>query len=114
MEDCVFCKIVKGEIPSNKVYENENVLAFDDIKPAAPIHVIVIPKKHISTFMDVGKDQMEDFIAVTEAIQQVARIKNIDQKGFKTVINCNEEGGQVVFHLHMHVLGGKKLRGGLA
>jgi histidine triad (HIT) family protein len=109
MEDCLFCKIVKGEIPSSKVYEDERVLAFDDISPAAPVHVIVIPKEHIPTYMDVRAGQMEHITAMTTAVQSIARIKGIDESGFRTVVNCNKDGGQIIFHLHMHVLGGKKL-----
>ena len=111
MEDCLFCKIVKGEIPCSKVYEDDIILAFDDINPVAPVHVIVIPKVHISTLMDVGADQMEVIVAMMAAAQSVARIKGIDERGFKTIINCNKEGGQIIFHLHMHILGGKMLEG---
>jgi histidine triad (HIT) family protein len=111
MEDCIFCKIVNGTIPSSKVYEDAEVLAFDDIHPMAPVHVIVIPKKHIPTLLDVTAENMN---AMVKAAREAARIKGIDKRGFRMVINCNEEGGQVIFHLHMHVLGGKKLKDGLA
>jgi histidine triad (HIT) family protein len=114
MEDCIFCKIAAGTIPSRKVYENETVLAFEDIHPMAPVHVIIIPKKHVATLMDVGPNEMTDLQAMMTAAQEVARLKKIDQKGFRLVINCNREGGQVVFHLHMHLLGGLKLKDGLA
>jgi len=113
MDDCIFCKIVRGELPSNIVYEDERVLAFDDIHPMAPVHVIIIPKKHIATLLDVGSGETADLCAMMVAAQEIARLKKVDQKGFRTVINCNEEGGQVVFHLHMHLLGGRKLRDGL-
>lgn len=114
MEDCIFCKIVNGTIPSGKVYEDAEVVAFDDIHPMAPVHVIVIPKKHIPTLLDVTAENMNAVNAMVAAAREVARIKGIDKRGFRTVINCNEEGGQVIFHLHMHVLGGKKLKDGLA
>lgn len=114
MEDCIFCKIVNGTIPSSKVYEDAEVVAFDDIHPMAPIHVIVIPKKHIPTLLDVTAENMNAVNAMVAATREVAWIKGIDKRGFRTVINCNEEGGQVIFHLHMHVLGGKKLKDGLA
>ncbi len=110
MSDCVFCKIVRGEIPCNKVYEDEKVLAFDDIHPMAPVHVVIIPKNHIATLMDVdtGRDNIiNDLIA---AAQKVAKIKKIDVSGFRIAINCNAEGGQLVFHLHVHILGGRKLQ----
>ncbi|SEL93163.1 histidine triad (HIT) family protein [Syntrophus gentianae] len=109
-EDCLFCKIVQGEIPCTKVYEDESVLAFEDIHPLAPVHVIVIPKGHISTFMEVSSDSMADLMKMMAAAQKIAKLKSIDEKGFRIVINCNEEGGQVIFHLHMHVLGGRRLR----
>ena len=109
MDSCIFCKIISGEIPCNKVYEDEKVLAFDDIHPMAPVHVIIIPKDHIPTLMDVELGNMEVLTSLYAAAQIIAEIKDVDQKGFRTVINCNEEGGQVIFHLHMHLLGGKKL-----
>jgi histidine triad (HIT) family protein len=114
MEECIFCKIVAGEIPCRKVYEDEKVLAFEDIHPMAPIHIVIIPKKHISTLMDVGRDDTADLQAMMAAAQEVARLRNVDQKGFRVVINCNKEGGQVVFHLHMHLMAGLQLRNGLA
>jgi histidine triad (HIT) family protein len=109
MSDCIFCKIIKGDIPCSKVYEDDNVLAFDDIQPMAPVHVIIIPKKHISTLMDIDSKNIDIINNLIAAAQKVAPIKGIDGRGFRTVINCNTEGGQVVFHLHMHLLGGRKL-----
>jgi len=106
MENCIFCKIVQGEIPANIVYESEDVLAFDDINPAAPVHVVAVPKTHVATLMDVPEGMMDSLIA---AVQEIAKIKGIDTKGFRTVVNCNEDGGQVIFHLHVHILGGRKL-----
>jgi histidine triad (HIT) family protein len=114
MEDCIFCKIAKGEIPSSKVYEDEVVLAFEDINPVAPVHVVVIPKQHIPTFMDVTPENMDSMQAMVVAAQEVARLKGVDKKGFRIVLNCNKDGGQVVFHLHLHVLGGRKLPEGMA
>lgn len=109
MKDCIFCKIVRGEIPCRKVYENDQVLAFDDIHPMAPHHVVVVPRKHVPTVMDLAGEDLSIASALTVAAQEVARIKGMDGKGFRMVINCNADGGQVVFHLHMHVLGGRKL-----
>jgi len=114
MEGCIFCKIIEGGIPCSKVYEDDHVLAFDDIHRMAPVHVIVIPKQHISTLLDVDTDMAHIMNLLTKAVQEVARIKGIAKKGFRVVINCNEEGGQVIFHLHIHVLGGKKLKDELA
>ncbi len=110
MSDCLFCKIVKGEIPCTKVYEDDNVLAFDDIHPMAPVHVIVIPKRHLSTLLDIDVQNISLAGNFISAAQKIAQIKGIAEKGFRTVINCNDEGGQVVFHLHMHLLGGRKLQ----
>ncbi|MEA1970262.1 MAG: histidine triad nucleotide-binding protein [Thermodesulfobacteriota bacterium] len=106
MEDCIFCKIVRGEIPANIVYESENVLAFDDVNPMAPVHVVAVPKIHVATLMDVSGGMMDSMIS---AVQEIAKIKGVDKKGFRTVVNCNEDSGQVIFHLHVHILGGRKL-----
>ena len=111
MEDCIFCKIAAGTIPSAKVYENGRALAFEDIHPMAPIHVIIIPKRHVATFMDVDAREWWISRPMMAAAQEVARMKKVDQPGFRVVINCNKEGGQVVFHLHMHLLGGLKTQG---
>ncbi len=110
MEDCLFCKIIGGSIPCTKVYEDEWTLAFDDIHPAAPVHVVIVPKEHVPTLLDIRDAKTSLLPPLVHAIQEVARIKGIDQRGFKTVINCNQEGGQVIFHLHVHVLGGGKVR----
>jgi histidine triad (HIT) family protein len=109
-EDCIFCKIVNGDIPSRKVYEDDKVLAFDDINPMAPVHVIIIPKQHIPTLLDIDPDQADIMGDILSAVREVSAIKGVDKKGFRTVINCNEEGGQVIFHLHMHLLGGTRLK----
>jgi histidine triad (HIT) family protein len=113
MKDCIFCKIVRGEIPCSKVYEDDDVLAFDDIQPMAPVHVIVIPKEHIRTFMNVTSDKLKVMDAMVQAAQSVARIKGIGESGFRVVFNCNKDGRQLIFHLHMHVLGGRQLEDGL-
>jgi histidine triad (HIT) family protein len=110
MADCIFCKIVQGDIPCSKVYEDDQVLAFNDISPMAPVHVIIIPKKHIATLMDLDAQNDDVTGDLMSTAQKVARIKNISDRGFRTVINCNAEGGQVVFHLHMHLIGGRKLQ----
>jgi len=110
MEDCIFCKIVRGEIPAGIVYESDSVLAFDDINPMAPVHVVAVPKTHVATLMDVSEGMMEGMVS---AIRQIAQIKGIDKTGFRTVINCNEDGGQIIFHVHVHILGGRKLSDGM-
>ncbi len=106
MKDCIFCKIAMGEIPANIVYESEDILAFDDVNPVAPVHVVAVPRAHVATLMDVSDGVMDGMIS---AVQEIARIKGIDKTGFRTVVNCNEDGGQVVFHLHVHIIGGRKL-----
>jgi histidine triad (HIT) family protein len=113
MDDCIFCKIVAGSIPCRKVYEDKDVIAFDDIHPMAPVHVVIIPKEHIATILDVSADKMALVDAMVSAAREVASKKGIDKSGFRMVINCNKEGGQVIFHLHMHILGGKALQDGL-
>ncbi len=107
MEDCVFCKIIKGEIPSEKVYEDEDILAFKDINPAAPIHVLIIPKKHIATLMEVTKEDSGLMAKILEAVQKVAKIMGIEEKGFRLIANCGPDSGQEVMHIHFHLLAGK-------
>ncbi|HZG77098.1 MAG TPA: histidine triad nucleotide-binding protein [Paenibacillus sp.] len=109
MADCIFCKIVEGSIPSKKVLETDTVLAFHDIQPAAPVHVLLIPKKHIPTMNDVTADDASVLGDIALAAQQVAETLGIKERGYRLINNCNEEGGQVVYHLHVHLLGGEKL-----
>ncbi len=107
MEDCVFCKIIKGEIPSEKVYEDEDILAFKDINPAAPIHVLIIPKKHIATLMEVTQEDSKLMAKILRAVQEVAKIMGIEEKGFRLIANCGPDSGQEVMHIHFHLLAGK-------
>lgn len=109
MEDCLFCKIVKKEIPSDIIYEDDDVLAFKDIHPVAPIHVLVIPKRHISMVTELTEEDGELLGKIYSAINYVAEKEGIKEKGFRIIINCGEDGGQAIGHLHFHVLGGKKL-----
>lgn len=106
-ENCVFCKIVKGEIPSTKVYEDDKVLAFKDIEPIAPIHILVIPKVHIKSLMELEEDEL--LVHIHKVIKQIAKEQGIDGKGFRVLTNVGEDGGQAVKHLHFHILGGTKL-----
>ena len=110
MKDCIFCKIVSGEIPSGKVYENTNVLAFNDIAPVAPVHVVVIPKKHYTSLMDIPANESDILRDLFMSVQHVAELKGIAKKGFRTVINTGKEGGQIINHLHIHVFGGRNLK----
>jgi len=107
---CLFCDIIEGKIPSTKVYENDKVLCFNDINPAAPVHVLVIPKKHYDDIRDIANaaDGAEYLSAVSKAIDEVAKIKGLDS-GFRVINNCGEDGGQTVKHVHFHVVGGVKL-----
>jgi histidine triad (HIT) family protein len=108
MEDnCIFCKIIKGEIPSTKVYEDENTLAFKDIEPIAPVHILVVPKKHINSLMEL--EDVETTSAILKSIKAVAKQEKLDEKGFRVITNIGEDAGQAVKHLHFHILGGKKL-----
>lgn len=107
MSDCLFCKMVSGEIQPDVVYEDEHVLAFRDMHPQAPVHVLVIPKAHISTLNDLDERHAEVMGRMFLAAKQVAKQEGIDESGFRTVMNCNGDGGQTVFHIHLHVLGGR-------
>ncbi|MCD6280230.1 MAG: histidine triad nucleotide-binding protein [Deltaproteobacteria bacterium] len=107
MEDCIFCKIIAGDIPSDKVYEDDDVYAFDDIEPQAPVHSLVVPKRHVAALNDL--DDVSLWNALLRGIKEVARLKGMVDSGYRVVINCGEHGGQVVKHLHVHVLGGKRL-----
>ena len=107
--DCIFCKIVEGSIPSKKVLETDTVLAFHDIQPAAPVHVLIIPKKHIATMNDVTPEDAGLIGDIALAAQQVAEQMGIKERGYRLINNCNAEGGQVVYHLHFHLLGGRRL-----
>jgi histidine triad (HIT) family protein len=109
MEDCLFCKIADGQIPSTKVHETKNILAFEDINPQAPVHVLVIPKKHVTNINDLDKKDMEIVPEIMEAIKQVASNKELADSGYRVIVNNGSGAGQEVFHLHFHVLGGKPL-----
>lgn len=108
MQDCIFCKIISGEIPSSKVYEDEYVYAFNDINPMAPVHILVIPKKHVANVMDINSENSDMIAHIFEAIAIIAKQQKLE-KGFRVVSNCNEYAGQTVFHLHFHILGGRRL-----
>ena len=109
MNDCIFCKIINKEIPSNIVFENESVIAFEDLNPVAPVHILVVPKKHMTDIMDVNNDDMHYLMEVYKAIQNIVKEKEIEESGFRIVNNCGENGGQTVGHIHFHIIGGKKL-----
>lgn len=107
--DCLFCKIVAGQIPSSKIYEDEHVLAFHDIHPQAPVHALVIPKKHLASVNELSSEDSAMLGHAFAAIQQVAQKTGIAESGFRVITNTGKDSGQVVFHLHFHVLGGRNL-----
>ncbi len=107
--DCIFCKIINQEIPAKIVLENEYVLAFEDINPIAPVHVLVVPKKHIESLIALGAEDNQYILEIHKAIKEIAKMKEIDTKGFRVITNIGEDGGQTVKHLHYHVIGGEKL-----
>lgn len=108
MENCLFCKIVKGEVPSTKIYEDESIYAFKDINPVAPVHILVIPKKHIESLNDI-KEEDKDLIGnIFLKIKEIAKAQGIAESGYRVITNCGKDAGQTVMHLHFHILGGKK------
>jgi len=109
--DCLFCKIASGQIPSEKVYESENVLAFKDISPVAPEHILIIPKKHISNIEDITGDDSIDVAELFFAAKEISRERTLNEKGYRLIINNGKAAGQEVFHLHIHIIGGKDYLG---
>ena len=109
MEDCVFCKIIKGEIPSKKVYEDDEILAFYDINPIAKVHVLVIPKVHIESLLELKEEHKDLLFNIFEKINKVAEMVGVDKTGFRVISNVGIDAGQAVKHLHFHILGGETL-----
>ena len=110
MESCLFCRIAKRELPAKIVYEDDESVAFEDINPKAPLHILIIPRRHLSTLLEAsqGDDRLLGHLLLVA--NDIARREGIADRGFRLVLNCNSEGGQVVFHLHLHLLGGRPLR----
>ena len=107
--DCLFCKIINKEIPATIHFEDEDLIAFEDINPNAPVHLLIIPKKHISTLNDATD---EDTLLIGKMVRTASHLADklgIAESGYKTIFNCNKDGGQVIYHIHLHLLGGKKL-----
>jgi histidine triad (HIT) family protein len=111
--DCLFCKIIKGEIPSTKVYEDDVMYAFRDINPQAPVHVLVIPKKHIASVAEINSENSSAVKAIFEKIPEIAKAEGLEG-GYRVVSNCGPDACQSVHHLHFHILGGKALSGKMA
>lgn len=108
-ENCIFCKIIKGEIPCQKVYEDEDLLAFKDIQPAAPIHILVIPKKHIAMLTDLKQEDTQLVGKIYLTINKIAQEQGFIEQGYRVIANCGKDSGQEVMHIHFHILGGKVL-----
>lgn len=106
---CIFCNIIQGESLADKVYEDDTILAFNDILPRAPIHQLIVPKKHIATLNDLTENDTELAGKLIQTARHLAEKAGVAQSGYRLIMNCNAEGGQVVFHLHVHLLGGRPL-----
>ncbi len=109
MSECLFCRIVRGELPSTRVYEDDTLVAIEDLNPQAPLHVLVIPRKHIPTLNDLGPADDAIVGALTRQAAAIARERGYGDRGFRTVFNTNREAGQTVFHIHLHLLAGRHL-----
>lgn len=109
MENCIFCKIINKEIPATVVYEDDKVIAFKDIQPAAPVHVLIVPKEHIASVNEIDDNNAVVLIAIHKAAQKVAQQLGIAEKGFRLINNCGPDAGQTVLHLHYHLIGGTPL-----
>jgi len=109
VEDCIFCRIGAGEIPADVIYEDIQVIAFKDIKPAAPFHMLLIPREHIASFNELEPRHQELAGHMALMLKQLAADHGLAEKGYRIIVNCGSEGGQVVYHLHYHLLGGRSL-----
>lgn len=110
MQDCLFCKIISGEIPAQPVFEDDRVFAFKDINPVAPVHVLIIPKKHIATLVDLSSDDSGLMGHIVTTAARIAGEMGLSEQGFRLVANCKEEGGQTVYHIHFHLIGGRQMQ----
>ncbi len=108
--DCLFCKIIKGDIPAKIVFENERILAFKDINPAAPVHILIIPKTHISTINDIDSSNYLLAGECIKAAKEIAEQAGISESGYRLVFNCNADAGQEVYHIHLHLIGGRQMK----
>ncbi len=109
MTDCIFCKIAGGEIPADLIHQDEDVVAFRDINPQAPVHVLFIPRRHVPTLNDLGSEDGELIGRLYQAARRVAAELGVAESGYRTLINCNHDGGQDVFHIHLHLLAGRRM-----
>jgi len=111
--ECIFCQIVAGNIPSDILYQDEEVIAFRDINPQAPTHLVIIPRMHIPSLANLSEAQLPVIGRMINTANELAKKEGVSESGYRVAINCGEQGGQLVPHLHMHLLGGRKLSGGL-
>ena len=109
MSDCLFCKIIEGEIPADIVYEDDHFLAFNDINPIAPIHILIIPKEHIPTLNNIDEKHTQTMGEIFLAVKKIAQDKGISESGYRTIFNCNKDAQQTVFHIHLHLIAGRKM-----
>ena len=109
MVDCLFCKIIDGDIPGDIVYETDSVLAFNDINPTAPVHVLITPKEHIATLNDLEEKHTQTMGELILAAKKIASDKGISESGYRTVFNCNKDAQQTVFHIHLHLIAGRQM-----
>ena len=107
MEECIFCKIITGDIPAKKVYEDEKIIAFEDINPQAPTHTLIIPREHIPTLNDLSQENKELIGRMFLVASELAAKAGVSEEGYRLVMNCNRAAGQEVFHIHLHLLGGR-------
>ncbi len=110
MEDCIFCKIIAGEVETDLVYEDEKVIAFKDINQQAPVHLLIVPRKHIPSLNDLSEDDYSLVAYIHKIAGKLAKEFGIAEDGFRIVVNCNDDGGQTVYHIHFHLLGGRELQ----
>ena len=113
MDDCIFCKIIAGDIPSEILYRDDKVIAFRDVNPVAPTHILIIPVEHLATTRDIPNENTSLTGKMVQTANQLAEMEGISENGYRLVINCGEQGGQVVGHLHMHLIGGRQLSSAL-
>lgn len=109
MSSCIFCRIIEGDIPAKIVYQDEHALAFDDVNPQAPVHTLVVPKRHVESLQHLGESEQALIARLLLACTRVAKDKGLSERGFRLVANTGRDGGQTVFHLHFHVMGGRHM-----
>lgn len=110
LSECIFCRIVSGELESEIVYEDDRVVAFADVNPQAPLHLLIVPRKHIPTLLDLGEDDLDLVGHIHGVVNRLARDRSVEDGGYRVVVNCGEGAGQSVFHLHFHLLAGREFR----